>query len=84
MCHALLPTTPWLGHRRSYLASLHDPSDEPLAHAEFSFDFERITLTKHALRELLTDEMLCFHPDIARDQPAASAAFDGDAPMQDA
>jgi len=25
-----------------YLASLHDPSDEPLAPIEFSFDFERM------------------------------------------
>ena len=56
-----------------YLASLHDPSDEPLAHAEFSFDFERMPLTKQALRELLTAEMLCFHPDIARDQPQQQA-----------
>ena len=40
-----------------YLASLHDPSDEPLAHAEFSFDFERMPLTKNVLRDLLTAEM---------------------------
>ena len=43
----------------------YDPSDEPLAHAEFSFDFERIPLTKDVLRELLTSEMLCSHPDFA-------------------
>jgi len=49
----------------SYLASLHDPSDEPLAHAEFSFDFERMPLTKQALRELLTAEMLAYHPEVA-------------------
>jgi hypothetical protein len=87
----------------SYLASLHDPSDEPLAHAEvgllpvlacarpcpsvpsrrharrpaqppthsmwrvlqFSFDFERMPLTKQALRELLTAEMLAYHPEFA-------------------
>ena len=60
-----------------YLASLHDPSDEPLAHAEFSFDFERMPLTKQALRELLTAEMLCFHPEMSSQQPA-------DDPMQDA
>mmetsp|Transcript_19110 Transcript_19110/g.38978 ORF Transcript_19110/g.38978 Transcript_19110/m.38978 type:complete len:108 (-) Transcript_19110:150-473(-) len=46
-----------------YLASLHDPSDEPLAHAEFSFDFERIPLNKQVLRELLTNEMMAFHPN---------------------
>ena len=68
-----------------YLASLHDPSDEPLAHAEFSFDFERMPLTKVALRDLLTSEMLCFHPDIAREQQqppqVAAAATLGDDPM---
>ena len=70
-----------------YLASLHDPSDEPLAHAEFSFEFERMPLTKHALRELLTSEMLCFHPEIAREEPPPrppDAAASMDDPMQDA
>ena len=76
-----------------YLASLHDPSDEPLAHAEFSFDFERVPLTKQALRELLTNEMLCFHPDFTANSPPAimqgniggSAADDsnGSQPMQE-
>lgn len=50
-----------------YLASLHDPSDEPLAHAEFSFDFERMPLTKQVLRDLLSNEMLCFHPELRED-----------------
>jgi serine/threonine protein kinase len=50
-----------------YLASLHDPSDEPLAHAEFSFDFERMPLTKQVLRDLLSNEMLCFHPELRGD-----------------
>ena len=57
-----------------YLASLHDPSDEPLAHAEFSFDFERIPLNKQVLRQLLTSEMLAFHPDLFDDTPAASSS----------
>ena len=48
-----------------YLESLHDPSDEPLAHAEFSFDFERMPLNRQVLRELLTEEMISFHPDMA-------------------
>ena len=61
-----------------YLASLHDPSDEPLAHAEFSFDFERMPLTKQALRELLTAEMLCFHPDML-----GPPGGDGNAAMED-
>lgn len=45
-----------------YLASLHDPSDEPLAHAAFSFEFERMALTKQVLRQLITKEMISFHP----------------------
>jgi len=48
-----------------YLASLHDPSDEPLAHAEFSFDFERMPCTKQVLRDLVLKEMLAFHPGFA-------------------
>lgn len=36
-----------------YLASLHDPSDEPLAHAEFSFEFEKIHLTMQVKRPSL-------------------------------
>ena len=48
-----------------YLASLHDPSDEPLAHAEFSFEFERMPLNKQVLKELVSQEMLAFHPDVA-------------------
>ena len=51
-----------------YLASLHDPSDEPLAHAEFSFDFERMPLTKQVLRDLLTHEMVQFHPELLTEQ----------------
>ena len=58
---------------------LHDPSDEPLAHAEFSFDFERMPLTKQALRELLTSEMLCFHPEIANEPPPPAATAGGGA-----
>ena len=57
-----------------YLASLHDPSDEPLAHAEFSFDFERIPLNKQVLRQLLTSEMRAFHPDLFHDPAVAAAA----------
>jgi len=55
-----------------YLASLHDPSDEPLAHAEFLFDFERMPLNKQTLRELVSHEMLAFHPEFAS-APASMA-----------
>ena len=55
-----------------YLASLHDPSDEPMAHAEFSFEFEKMQLTKVHLRQLVAKEMLAFHPDCNWDADAAS------------
>jgi len=62
-----------------YLASLHDPSDEPLAHAEFNFEFEKMQLTKQHLRQLITREMLAFHPYCGwdADEAFASAAADG-------
>eukprot|EP00307_Rebecca_sp_RCC1486_P009513 CAMPEP_0119406022 /NCGR_PEP_ID=MMETSP1335-20130426/511_1 /TAXON_ID=259385 /ORGANISM="Chrysoculter rhomboideus, Strain RCC1486" /LENGTH=405 /DNA_ID=CAMNT_0007430079 /DNA_START=60 /DNA_END=1273 /DNA_ORIENTATION=+ len=47
-----------------YLASLHDPSDEPLAHAPFSFEFEATPMTKQALKSLIAREMLDFHPEV--------------------
>lgn len=56
-----------------YLASLHDPSDEPLAHAEFSFEFERMALNKQVLHELVTKEMLAFHPEFPRSFSSAVA-----------
>mmetsp|Transcript_35970 Transcript_35970/g.94614 ORF Transcript_35970/g.94614 Transcript_35970/m.94614 type:complete len:413 (+) Transcript_35970:54-1292(+) len=59
-----------------YLASLHDPSDEPLAHAEFSFDFERMPLTKPVLRELVLNEMLAFHPEIMQVGDIPAVPFD--------
>ena len=46
-----------------YLASLHDPSDEPLAHAAFSFEFENQPLDKRMMKELIAKEMAAFHPD---------------------
>lgn len=57
-----------------YLASLHDPSDEPLAHAAFSFEFESMPLAKGPLRELVTREMLSFHPSCNWDPAALDAA----------
>jgi len=73
-----------------YLASLHDPSDEPLAHAAFSFDFEKMPLSKPSLKLLIAKEMLAFHPDCAWDADKAGAqqppaeAQPSDAEMQPA
>ncbi|KAG8465269.1 hypothetical protein KFE25_002576 [Diacronema lutheri] len=62
-----------------YLASLHDPTDEPLAQAPFSFDFENTPMNKGALKELITREMLDFHPYHANGQgdPPAGAGGAG-------
>mmetsp|Transcript_26828 Transcript_26828/g.43816 ORF Transcript_26828/g.43816 Transcript_26828/m.43816 type:complete len:375 (+) Transcript_26828:122-1246(+) len=46
-----------------YLESLHDPSDEPIAHAIFNFDFERGPLTKELLKDMIFQEILEFHPE---------------------
>lgn len=56
-----------------YLASLHDPSDEPLAHAPFDFNFESTPMTKQALKALIAREMLDFHPEVG----AAAGAIVG-------
>ncbi len=39
-----------------YLKLLHDPADEPVAHAPFDSDLENIPLNKEALRALLWEE----------------------------
>jgi len=41
-----------------YLASLHDPSNEPLAHAAFNFDFETMPQTKASLKALIAEEVI--------------------------
>jgi len=47
-----------------YLKLLHDPLDEPVAHAPFDVDFENIPLNKEALRALLWDETCQMHPEV--------------------
>ena len=39
-----------------YLGSLHDSSDEPLAHASFSFEFEKMALDAQMLKQLIAKE----------------------------
>lgn len=47
-----------------YLASLHDPDDEPTASSEFNFDeFEEKELDKSAFQDLIAREMFHFHPE---------------------
>lgn len=47
-----------------YLASLHDPSDEPICPTEFYFEFEPAELTKEDLRRLIYEEVLLYHPEL--------------------
>jgi len=63
-----------------YLATLHDPADEPVIDntrvPNFDFSFERSQLTPEQFRELVYAEMLNFHPEM-RTESAVSA----DVPM---
>ena len=49
-----------------YLSMLHDPAVEPAAAAPFEFDFEEEDLKESALREKVWEEMLYYHPEMAR------------------
>jgi len=51
--------------RHPYLASLHDPEEEPTCAAIFNFDFEHYELNKETFQELIWQEMLAFHPECA-------------------
>mmetsp|Transcript_13662 Transcript_13662/g.36695 ORF Transcript_13662/g.36695 Transcript_13662/m.36695 type:complete len:392 (-) Transcript_13662:456-1631(-) len=67
-----------------YLASLHDPEDEPLCDAKFEFDFEGEQLSKEQLREMIYEEVLLYHPAL-RSNPdpfgsAVAAMDDGTSP----
>lgn len=46
-----------------YLSELHDETDEPLCHAQFDFSFENAPDNK--IKEMVFEEMLTFHPDLA-------------------
>lgn len=47
-----------------YLASLHDPSDEPTCHKPFEFAFDADHLTADGVRDLICGDMSTFHPDL--------------------
>jgi len=52
----------------SYLAQLHDPSDEPVCEEEFHFIWDSVNLTKEMLKELIFKEMAAFHEDALLDE----------------
>ena len=45
-----------------FLASLHSPEDEPVAHANFDFSFEDEKLHRARLQELIWEEVGDFRP----------------------
>lgn len=45
-----------------FLASLHNPEDEPIAHAAFDFSFENERLHRVRLKELIWGEVASFRP----------------------
>lgn len=67
--------------KHPYLASLHDPADEPLmdqaAFAQLDFSFERQQLSPGAFRDLVFAEMCKFHPEIAGGAAAAQPVVQG-------
>eukprot|EP01135_Chromosphaera_perkinsii_P001291 Nk52_evm18s164 gene=Nk52_evmTU18s164 len=46
-----------------YLASLHDPNDEPTCHAIYEFPFENVPLNTDLVKELIYKEMMEYHPE---------------------
>mmetsp|Transcript_9247 Transcript_9247/g.23117 ORF Transcript_9247/g.23117 Transcript_9247/m.23117 type:complete len:383 (-) Transcript_9247:679-1827(-) len=46
-----------------YLASLHDPSDEPVCEREFVFEYESVELSKEQLKALICEEYFLYHPE---------------------
>lgn len=47
-----------------YLASLHDPQDEPIGAKAFDMSFDEGEFGKDALRLLLWEEVLLYHPEL--------------------
>lgn len=55
-----------------FLASLHNPEDEPVAGFTFSFDFENEELSREKVQELIWQEVREYHPDIPEAPPSAT------------
>uniref|UniRef100_A0A7S0ZER1 Mitogen-activated protein kinase n=1 Tax=Timspurckia oligopyrenoides TaxID=708627 RepID=A0A7S0ZER1_9RHOD len=50
-----------------YLASLHDPEDEPFCQTSFEFEFEMEQLNQQQLRQLIFEEVMLYHPELRSD-----------------
>lgn len=57
-----------------FLASLHNPDDEPVANFTFSFDFENEDLPKERVQALIWDEIKGYHPEVPDLNPSAASA----------
>lgn len=55
-----------------FLASLHNPDDEPCADFTFSFEYESDELSSERIQELVWEELRCFHPDLQDKVPTAA------------
>eukprot|EP00743_Colponemidia_sp_Colp-15_P001682 GILK01001838.1.p1 GENE.GILK01001838.1~~GILK01001838.1.p1 ORF type:complete len:394 (-),score=37.18 GILK01001838.1:268-1449(-) len=62
-----------------YLAALHCPEDEPIAEpvSKREFDFERPLLSSEDLRELIYEEILNYHPEVAAQYAEKKARENG-------
>jgi serine/threonine protein kinase len=56
-----------------FLASLHNPEDEPSANFTFSFEFENEELTRERIQELIWAETRMYHPEIPAQHPSSSS-----------
>lgn len=52
-----------------FLASLHNPDDEPVANFHFHFAFEEEELSRERVQELIWNEILEFYPDLPAEYP---------------
>lgn len=55
-----------------FMASLHNPDDEPVANFTFDFDFEDEDLSRERVQALIWDEVRALHPDIPESPPNAT------------
>ena len=56
-----------------FLASLHNPDDEPVANFTFSFEFENEELSRERVQELIWDEIRSYHPSLPETFPSSSS-----------
>jgi len=58
-----------------FLATLHNPDDEPVANFTFSFDFEHEDLPKDRVQTLIWEEIRSYHDDIPQLNPSAATVL---------